>query len=524
MVLGKVVLCSAFSHSIVISPKEYLHIGKLGLDRIFWNSHMLPENKLRKNMDNADAQEAARWTDNYGLERSMAAIFDLINSENVRSRKIAEKIDSGALEAALATTSTEIPPIVLEAIDAKKTESPISVLNELLRISNLKIELFVQDDEQILARQPEREPYRIAELSDGERNAILIGATVLTATPGTILIVDEPERHLHRSIVSPLLSTLFQRRSDCVFIISTHDINLPMDNSESAVLLVRSCVLGRGSHNRCYADLLESGTVITEDVKRAIMGARRTVVFIEGNPESSLDKQLYEIVFPSITLIPKGSTIGVEQATKGVRSTESLNWMSSYGLVDGDDRTAEQLEELAKSGIYAINCYSIESLYYNPDVVFQVAARQAGVTGEETNQLQGAAMACALRSVERHKERLCARVIEKRVKQEIQQSLPDYRFMQSNDVFERSISIAEYLEHEQEQFDKLFLTGDVGGLISRYPVRETEALECIASALGFRSKEKYEMAVRQALIEDEGLREVVQGLLGEAATILQQEA
>ena len=41
-------------------------------------------------IENADVQEAARWKDDYGSQRLSAAIFDLINADNVRSRKIAE--------------------------------------------------------------------------------------------------------------------------------------------------------------------------------------------------------------------------------------------------------------------------------------------------------------------------------------------------------------------------------------------------------------------------------------------------
>ena len=68
-------------------------------------------------MENADVREQARWMDNYGAQRSSAAIFDLINADNVRSRKIAEKIDLGALEAALAAKEKEgTPQVVTEAL------------------------------------------------------------------------------------------------------------------------------------------------------------------------------------------------------------------------------------------------------------------------------------------------------------------------------------------------------------------------------------------------------------------------
>ena len=188
-------------------------------------------------------QEAARWKDDYGSQRLSAAIFDLINADNIRSRKIAEKIDLGALEAALAVNEEGMPQIVAEALEAKKVESPLKVLNELLKTANLPIEIFIENDEQIFAQKLGGDPYSIAELSDGERNAVLIGANVLTVDAGTVIIIDEPERHLHRSIVSPLLSTLFQKRLDCVFIISTHDVFLPLDNKEAAIAYELRCEL-----------------------------------------------------------------------------------------------------------------------------------------------------------------------------------------------------------------------------------------------------------------------------------------
>ena len=61
-------------------------------------------------------------------------------------------------------------------------------------------------------------PYSIAELSDGERNSLLIAASILTMKSESLVLIDEPERHLHRSIISPLLQHLFSSRSDCAFI------------------------------------------------------------------------------------------------------------------------------------------------------------------------------------------------------------------------------------------------------------------------------------------------------------------
>ena len=66
-------------------------------------------------------------------------------------------------------------------------------------------------------------------------------AHVITAEPDTVFLIDEPEKHLHRSISQPFLSALFDLRKDCAFIISTHEIALPLANPEERVLMLRSC-------------------------------------------------------------------------------------------------------------------------------------------------------------------------------------------------------------------------------------------------------------------------------------------
>ena len=478
--------------------------------------------QTEKNLRNADMQEAARWKDDYAAQRLSAEFFDLINADNVRSRKIAEKIDRGALEAALLANKEEgTPQVVAEALAAKKEEAPLKVLNEILKIANLPIEIFIENDEQILARKLGGDPYSIAELSDGERNAILIGASVLTADPGTVIIIDEPERHLHRSIVSPLMSTIFQKRLDCVFVISTHDVLLPLDNKEAATLLIRSCIWGGNSVIGWDTDLLKPNAEVSGDVKRAILGARRTVLFIEGTDNSnSLDKQIYEILFPKVSIVPKGSSTEVERSTKGVRATAVMDWVTAYGLVDADDRTSGQLEELKTSGIYALDCYSVESLYYHPKMISRLAAKQAQITGEDISELEKKALDAALTSIREHRDRMCARMIERKVKYEITKDLPGHKYIAENAVFTRQVALQNYLKKECVKFDAFVTANDVGGLIARYPIRETQALSEIASQLGFRTTEKYEMAVRKTLVDDEEARNALMKLFGDLDAVL----
>ena len=64
---------------------------------------------------------------------------------------------------------------------------------------------------------------------------MIIAAHVITADPGIVFLIDEPERHLHRSIIQPFLSALFNlRKDDCAFVIATHEIALPVENPRCA--------------------------------------------------------------------------------------------------------------------------------------------------------------------------------------------------------------------------------------------------------------------------------------------------
>ena len=132
-----------------------------------------------------------------------------------------------------------------------------------------------------------------------------MAANVLTVEPGTILLIDEPERHLHRSIVEPFLSALFAKRQDCGFVISTHEIALPIANPAANVVILRSCVWNGSQPGAWDAEVLESGAKLPEDLKRDILGARGRILFVEGTPNSR-NLPLYGALFPAVSDSERG--------------------------------------------------------------------------------------------------------------------------------------------------------------------------------------------------------------------------
>jgi ABC-type cobalamin/Fe3+-siderophores transport system ATPase subunit len=451
-----------------------------------------------------DRQIYSRWKDDYSKRRSGISIFDLINSENIRARKIAGAVDVDDI--GLAKSLSNI-------------QAPLQAINELLAISNIPIIITLGKDEQLFASKNGSELYSIAELSDGERNALLICADVLTTEPNHLIIIDEPERHLHRSIISPLLSSLFQKRNDCVFVISTHDVTLPIDHSEASVLLVRSCVWNGKSIKDWEADLIIADK-IPNSIKREILGSKRNILFVEGENES-LDRQIYQLIFPSVSVMPLGSCKQVEKAIEGIKGTEELHWINAYGLIDADDRLPEQIQQLLESGIAALSCYSVESLYYNLEIVKKVAKRLSEVTGVNEIVLYTKAISDIIKDIEPHKERLCSRLCEKQVRNKLMTYLPKHKDIAERKIFQYALDLKEVIEREEALFNNLIVTNNLNGLISRYPIRETPVLTKIATGLGL-TREKYESAVRKLIIDDKETKEFYRTLLAPLTNLIEK--
>jgi ABC-type Mn2+/Zn2+ transport system ATPase subunit len=436
------------------------------------------------NVRGYDTNAQSRWRDSYSAQRANIAIYDLIDAENVRARAITKAVDSSDFDLARALA---------------KQQAPLNRINDLLRLSNIPIEISVQANEQVLASRRGSPTYSVAELSDGERNALIIAANVLTVPAGTLILIDEPERHLHRSIISPLLTLLFSQRADCAFVVSTHDVMLPIDNPTARTLLVRGCHYEGSTARRWDVDLLPA-VDIDEALKIDILGARRRILFVEGSHES-LDAPLYALLFPSTTVVAKQSCRDVIQAVKGIRGSQSLHWLQAFGLIDNDRRSSEEVAALQSHGVYAITMFSVESVYFHPIIQRHLAERQEALTGRSATSCLGEASAAALEAIRSHAERLARRGIERAVRQEVESQLPTSKDIALAGTFSISIDLQSKLADERAAIDARISEADLLGLLQLYPVRETPALAETARHLGFQGRAQYEDAVRKLLLD-----------------------
>ncbi len=478
---------------------------KISAHRQTWMSSdaldMTPAQKIQTEQQIRATENSieSRYKDQYARQRASMTIYELIDAENVRARNIAAEVDAGRMEGAK---------------DKAKSEAPIKVINELLRMSNIPIEITIQANERVMASKDGGPPYSAAELSDGERNALLIAGSVLTAPPGTLIIIDEPERHLHRSIISPLLTQLFDRRRDCAFVISTHDHDLPLENPAARTLLIRSCNFHGPNVQNWEADELAANMPLDDILKRDLLGARRKILFVEGT-ETSLDKPLYSLIFPQVSVIPKGTCRDVEQAVHGVSAGEPFHWLRAFGIADSDGYDAAAIASKAGNGVYAVPYYSVEAIYFHPRVIELVAQAQAGVSGDDATSLITKALMAGIAEVRAHGPRLCGKAVKKAVAKAITDQLPDGDQYLAGVDTHIVVDSGALMAQRQQQLTAALDGGDWEAVLAFCPIRECGARDHIARAVNFRSVTDYQKAVQHLLTKDVAALEFVRSLFAD---------
>ena len=494
---------SALIQRFVLEAR-HLKVKRISAHRQTWfdsgNINFTPERRERYESDsrNFNSSYEARWKDSNPSNSLSAILFDLVARENTINKSIAHYVRNQNIPKAQ-STSAESPSV-------------FDQINELLNLGTLTVKLENSNDRHLLARHGTGETFSIAEMSDGERNAMIIAAHVITAEPGTVLLIDEPERHLHRSIIQPFLSALFAlRREDCAFIIATHEMTLPIANPSGRVLVLRSC---QWQGRQCVAwdaEVLEPDSELPDELKLAILGSRRRVLFVEGR-SSSLDISLYTALFSDISVISKGSCEEVQKAVMGLRGSQDFHHVEAFGLIDRDNRTDGDVDKLAENGIFALKVYSVEALYYCSEAIAAVACRQAESLGVDVDVLIKLTKRKMLEILEDEQlaKTMAARRCERQIQELTQSEIPNWKSIRDNQPKEIRIPI-DTISYSEElaRFNEFVKTGDLDQLIARYPLCDSSTFQTIAQSLKCPGRKDYE---RMVLVQTRNDRELARNL------------
>ena len=268
-----------------------------------------------------------------------------------------------------------------EEITNSKTKLDIlqEVWERLLPLKKLHI---TADDIRVSSIGIESADYSASEMSDGERAVFYILGQVLSANEGSILIFDEPELHIHKSIISNLWDEIEKLRPDCSFLMITHDIEF------AATRVAKKYVIRNYYPDPNSAwDISEiPDSELDEQTITLILGSRKPILFVEGE-KTSLDMETYRLCYPEWTVIPKGACKDVIQAVSSLRKLNEdmpiLN-IRCVGIVDRDTRDSSQIQDLEEQGIKVLPCSEIENIFSLSSVAHEVLKIE-GFNGKELN-------------------------------------------------------------------------------------------------------------------------------------------
>lgn len=284
------------------------------------------------------------------------------------------------LSALIALKNNEVNKFAQECKDAgndknKWPDIPITSIEKLKEIWSTVLPQrgLIEDDSKFYAfvkKEGGIERYSATEMSDGERAVLYLTAQVLCVPYNKILIIDEPEIHLHPSIMNRLWKTLESYRNDCLFIYITHDLQFASAHGSVDKIWIKSF----DGLNWTLKKIIDEN--LPEELVLEVLGSRRSLLFVEGE-KNSYDYQLYTQLYQDYLIIPCGGCSQVISRTKAFKNSKTLHEYAVYGLIDRDYRTQQEIDVLKKHGVYTLDVAEVENLFIVEEVIKIMAERFA---------------------------------------------------------------------------------------------------------------------------------------------------
>lgn len=248
-------------------------------------------------------------------------------------------------------------------------DSPIDKINKIwqeifphrdLELKNAKVNVSFKKNANFRFR------YEGKNMSDGEKVALYLMGQCFCVPNNSIILVDEPEIHLNKSILNILWNRIEEERPSCLFVYITHDLDFAFSRRTSTFITVEKYDGKNWIWQQCPQIDNIPNNIICD-----IIGTRKKILFVEGE-KSSIDYQIYRHVYTEYNIIPVGSSSNVINYTKSYNENRDLHHYEAFGIIDRDYKPEEQLEKLKKLKIFALEIAEAENLFLVEEIIILI--------------------------------------------------------------------------------------------------------------------------------------------------------
>jgi len=249
--------------------------------------------------------------------------------------------------------------------------------------------------------------YHASEMSDGERVIFYLIGQCLAAKTNGIIVIDEPETHIHKALQSRLWDAVEAERPDCLFVYLTQDLDFAVTRLDAIKVWLKSY-----ENNQWDWHLILGNEDVPERLLLEIIGSRKPILFVEGDL-GSLDYFFFSRLFKKFTVTPCGGHEQVINSTCSFSKLKNLHNLECKGIIDRDFRTDENVEYLRQRGVFCLNFSEIENLLLSENVLSAVATMLNRT--EDAAHLIEQAQQLVFNLMENQKERLVSAIVAARI-------------------------------------------------------------------------------------------------------------
>ena len=240
------------------------------------------------------------------------------------------------------------------------------------------------NDGKVMVKKEGEPDYHGKEMSDGERVTLYLIGQCLCAPENSVLIIDEPEIHLHKSLVDKLWNKVEELSQNKLMIYITHDLDFASSRTDAHKFWIKSF----NGNNLWEWDDVPTDEYLPNGLILEIIGNRKNVIFTEGD-NGSLDTTVYQLVYPDYHIIPRGGGDKVIESTKALRGNPDIHHLNTFGLIDSDYKEEAEKSALLALGVHTIPVAEIESIFCTEPILRIIAEHLELDAEQKVNEVIG---------------------------------------------------------------------------------------------------------------------------------------